>query len=253
MRGFRSLTGAIVAGIAMTVASSAIGAPRLVIPETDYNFGVAPQNAKVSHVFWLYSKGDDTLQILKVIPGCGCTQAPLEKTTLAPGDSTRLEVIFDTKHYTGKITKRPRVESNEGPPEKYVQFNCEVMLRPDSTYPLIVKPYKLDISQFGQQVRDRMKFTITNASAEPLEIKLISAPEIITVDCPTTVGAGATVQGSIILAEKALKTEFEKSITFEVNDAAHNRITIPVKRALRLPGDTTTNVNVSATGNAGGH
>ena len=253
MRGFRLTSAIIVAGIGMTIASSAVGAPRLVIPETEYNFGAVPQNAKVSHVFWLYSKGDDTLQILKVIPGCGCTQAPLEKTTLAPGDSTRLEVIFDTKHYTGKISKRPRVESNEGPPEKYVQFNCEVMIRADSTYPLIVKPYKLDISQFGQQVRDRMKFTVTNASAEPLDITLVSAPDILTVDCPKTVGAGATVQGSIVLAERALKTEFEKSITIEVNNAAHSRFTIPVKRALRLPGDTTANVNVSASGKVGGH
>ena len=44
-------------------------APRLTIPESAFNFGYVPQNSKISHVFWLYSTGDDSLKILKVVPG----------------------------------------------------------------------------------------------------------------------------------------------------------------------------------------
>ncbi len=236
---------AIVAGV-LAAVSGALAAPRLVIPETNFNFGYVPQNAKVSHVFWLQSRGEDTLQILKVIPGCGCTQAPLERTTLAPNDSTRLEVIFDTKHYTGNVSKRPRVESNEGPPEKYVEFSCNVMARPDSTYPVIIKPYKLDISQFGEKVRDKMKFTIANVSDKPLTPKLVSSPDIFEVELPHTIAAGATGEGSVTLSSKALKTEFEKSVTIQLDDEATSRFTIPVKRALRLPGDTTATAPLSA-------
>lgn len=53
----------------LLVVGSAIAAPRLLIKETAFDFGYAPQNSKVSHVFWLYSTGDDTLKILKVKPG----------------------------------------------------------------------------------------------------------------------------------------------------------------------------------------
>lgn len=228
------------------MACAASAAPRLVIPETNFNFGYVPQNAKVTHVFWLLSKGEDTLQILKVIPGCGCTQAPLERTTLSPNDSTRLEVIFDTKHYTGNVTKRPRIESSEGPPEKYVEFNCNVMARPDSTYPVIIKPNKLDISQFGEKIRDRMKFTIVNVSDKPLTATLVSQPDIFKVDLPGTIAPGASGEGTVTLAGTALRTEFEKSVTIELNDEAKSRFTLPVKRALRLPGDTTVNASVSA-------
>jgi len=44
-------------------------APRLTIPESVFNFGYCPQNSAVSHDFWLYSTGDDSLKILKVVPG----------------------------------------------------------------------------------------------------------------------------------------------------------------------------------------
>lgn len=44
-------------------------APRLTMPESVFNFGYVPQNSKISHDFWLHSTGDDSLKILKVVPG----------------------------------------------------------------------------------------------------------------------------------------------------------------------------------------
>jgi len=49
--------------------ASASAAPRLTLPESTFNFGFVPQNAKISHGFWLQSTGDDTLKIIKVVPG----------------------------------------------------------------------------------------------------------------------------------------------------------------------------------------
>ncbi len=49
--------------------AAAYGAPRLTMPETVFDFGFAPQNATISHKFWLISSGEDTLKILKVVPG----------------------------------------------------------------------------------------------------------------------------------------------------------------------------------------
>ena len=51
------------------VVGNAQAAPQLLIKEKIFNFGYVPQNSKISHVFWLYSTGDDTLKILKVKPG----------------------------------------------------------------------------------------------------------------------------------------------------------------------------------------
>jgi hypothetical protein len=51
------------------IAGSLMAAPRLTIPNETFNFGFVPQNSKISHDFWLESTGDDTLKILKVVPG----------------------------------------------------------------------------------------------------------------------------------------------------------------------------------------
>jgi hypothetical protein len=51
------------------VPDAVASAPRLSIPETEFDFGFAPQSGKISHDFWLYSKGTDTLKILQVNPG----------------------------------------------------------------------------------------------------------------------------------------------------------------------------------------
>lgn len=121
-----------------------------------------------------------------------------------------------------------------------MQIDCEVMRRPDSTYPIIVKPYKLDISQFGEKTRDQMKFTITNVSDSTYDLSTVAWPkQLLTVTLPKSVAAGQSAEGIIKLSPGALKKEFEKSITIQLSDTKKSRFTIPVKRALRLPGDTT--------------
>ena len=58
------------AALAMLLMAGATqAAPRLTIPEVAFDFGYVPQHSTISHKFWLISSGDDTLQILKVVPG----------------------------------------------------------------------------------------------------------------------------------------------------------------------------------------
>jgi len=47
----------------------ALAEPQLSIPEPSFDFGYAPQNSTISHVFWLHSTGTDSLKIIKVSPG----------------------------------------------------------------------------------------------------------------------------------------------------------------------------------------
>ena len=65
----KTLYAFLVAGTAAFLAPTLTGAPLLQIPEKEFDFGYVPQNSKVTHVFWLYNKGDDTLKIEKVVPG----------------------------------------------------------------------------------------------------------------------------------------------------------------------------------------
>lgn len=54
---------------ATLLAGMALAAPRLTIPEGEFDFGFVPQNSEVAHVFWLHSTGEDSLRIVQVTPG----------------------------------------------------------------------------------------------------------------------------------------------------------------------------------------
>jgi hypothetical protein len=158
----------------------------------------------------------------------------LDKSELAVGDSTALEIIFSTKAYAQRVTKRPRIVTNEGQPDKSVAVIADVLQRPDSTYPVIIRPYKLDISQFGEKVRDRMKFTISNVSDKEVQINLIAGlPKHAEISLPKKIGAGQSGSGEVRLLPAALEQSFEKSFTFEVKADSSVRFTVPIKRSVK--------------------
>lgn len=55
--------------LVLLASGQVFGGPNLTIPEPDFDFGFVPQQAKISHDFWLYSTGDSALVIEKVVPG----------------------------------------------------------------------------------------------------------------------------------------------------------------------------------------
>jgi len=220
-------------------------APELTMPETVFDFGICPQNSSVNHRFWLYSTGDDTLKILKVIPGCGCTRAPLGKDVLPAGDSTQIEIIFHTKHYKGRLTKRPRLKTNVGPNVKYIRFISEVTARPDSTYPIRIEPYMLDIDQYSEDTVDRMEIEIHNVSDVELHPTLVWAPsDLITVELPASIEAHSSGTGTVIINEDVLMEPFESSFTIKVDDETGTRFTVPVRRTVKIPGSGPNNSSV---------
>jgi hypothetical protein len=161
----------------------------------------------------------------------------LQKDALAVGDSTQLEIIFSTGLYANRVTKTPRITTNEGPPDKMVKITCDVIAKPDSTYPIVIKPYKVDLSQFGDKERTEVKFTIQNVSDKSVVPTLVSsADDFVTVKLPKSIAAGKTVEAVIKIKKEAEAKPFNKSITLQLNDEKSSRFTIPITRTLRGTG-----------------
>ena len=158
----------------------------------------------------------------------------MTKEILAVGDSTELEIIFSTKTAQNKVSKRPTIQTNEGPPDKKVQIDATVVTRPDSTYPLIINPYKLDLSQGTEKIIDKIEFTVKNVSDAKLDLQLVShAYDFFEVELPKSIGAGESAKGKLKLLSVSLGKSFEKSFTIEVSDTNKSRFTVPVKRTLK--------------------
>jgi len=226
MRKRVTIGAVLVLGLAMMTAT--VAAAPIAVIDTTFDFGYVPQNAKISHLFTIKSIGEDTLKIVKVIPGCGCTQMPLEKSELGPGEDTRVEVIFNTGQYKGRVTKHPRILTNEGQAQHTIKFLSTVVQRPDSTYPLIMQPSILDFS--GHKPGEAMVVKITNVSDKAIGMKLIDFPDgVLGVTVPETVPAGGSVEAMVRLIDPKSPTGFQKSFTVQLDDVQANRFTVPVK------------------------
>jgi len=150
-----------------------------------------------------------------------------------------LEIIFSSRTSRGRQAKHPSITTNEGATERNVGIKCDIITNPDSTYPIIINPYKFDISQFGEKERKKLEFEIANISSQDLSVKLVDMPpEMFVVKMPKDVKAGKSAKGQIELMTEYVSIEFEKSITIQLSDSSSSRFTIPVKRTIRIPGAT---------------
>ena len=218
----------------LLLSISAFAAPGIELSESSFNFGKAPQKAEVSHTFWIKSTGTDTLVIEKVIPGCGCTKAPLKDSVLAPGDSTSLEIIFETKSFRGFVAKKPYLETNISEEKIYLRIDAELFPKPESILPVGFEPFKLDVSQFTEKPRSKAKFHLVNKSDKDYEIKMIDIKDkVFDIKMPKKIKAGETIEGILTVHDDKLDTQFQSSFTIQLNDDFQTRISLPIRRILR--------------------
>ncbi|MFH2048853.1 MAG: DUF1573 domain-containing protein [bacterium] len=219
----------------MIMSTFAQAGPKIFLPETEFNWGKICQNRTVNHTFWIKSVGDDTLIITKVVPGCGCTKAPLQDSVLAPGDSTRLDIFFSTKSYRGYVTKKPYLLTNIGEEITYLKIYSLLVAEPENDLPLYLNPQYIDVSQYTEKPRRKASFLIENRGDIDYKLTLIDwERDFFDVDLPSLVKAGETVEGSIMVHEDKVPYDFNLSLTFAINDIDETRYTLPIERKVRV-------------------
>lgn len=92
---------------------SSSGKGLLVFPKNEFSFGELKEGAVVGHRFKCINEGSGPVVILDVKKGCGCTDVKFSSEPLLPGDSSTVELIFDTKGWSGMQVKRVVVVAND--------------------------------------------------------------------------------------------------------------------------------------------
>lgn len=87
--------------------------PHINFDSLHFDFGKIPGDAKVVHRFKVTNTGKATLNITRLNPSCGCTSTVLGKWSLAPEESTEVEVTFNPAGFGGLSRKSVQVVSDD--------------------------------------------------------------------------------------------------------------------------------------------
>ena len=88
-------------------------APQISIDQTLHDFREITSGDIVSTSFVISNKGGDVLNIRKAVGNCNCTVSKPEMSDIQPGDSTKLNVTFDSAGRRGTQHKTITVYSND--------------------------------------------------------------------------------------------------------------------------------------------
>lgn len=89
----------------------------LTAKENIIDLGIITKNKKVEVSYTVTNTNDHSIEIVPPRSPCDCSVADLEKSTLLPGESTIVKVVFDPTNYDGKVVKSVYLKSKNSEEE----------------------------------------------------------------------------------------------------------------------------------------
>jgi hypothetical protein len=123
--------------------SEPVGKPAISLQKAEpqekntWNFGPVESGKTMEHDFTIKNEGALPLQIKDVSTSCGCTVSQVKRNMLQPGESTSLNVKFNSKGYHGPVRQFVYVDTN-APGEPVIRFVIKADVfggQPDATAP----------------------------------------------------------------------------------------------------------------------
>ncbi|HSR17465.1 MAG TPA: DUF1573 domain-containing protein [Ignavibacteriaceae bacterium] len=202
--------------------------PKISLQQIEYDFGTVEQGTIVKHSFIITNNGGDVLIIKDVSASCGCTAANPDKRELNPGESTNINVEFNTNGRSGKQRKAVYIETND-PDNKKLELKI---------YGTIVKKMKESIGSnqpkiyFNESEHDfgtikegkvvDYLFKFSNKGDAPLKIKNVKT----SCGCTAALVSSKTIEPGnegtlkVELNTKDRSGKMSRSITISSNDPA---------------------------------
>lgn len=133
------------------IAQSEQPARHVVREELPFDFGFMPNQAEVTHTFWLTNHSNDSIRVASIRPGCGCLSAPLPEQPVAPQDSVALPITFHSGRFRDYIEKTTRVTTRnlDSTSAKVTLLTITGFVAPDSVLarlvPLSFEPLRMQL------------------------------------------------------------------------------------------------------------
>jgi hypothetical protein len=101
-------------------------APVMTFSEIKHDFGKITQGEKVSYSYVFTNTGGSDLVISTAHGSCGCTVPSFPKEPVKPGQSSKIDVVFDSSDKSGLVEKTVTVVTNCNPSTKVISFTATI-------------------------------------------------------------------------------------------------------------------------------
>lgn len=146
-------------------------APVISFDKVHHDFGRITPDRKVAAKYRVSNTGNAQLNITQVRPSCGCTYTMLGKWSLAPGEGTEIEAMFDPKGLKGGVRKSIEVVCNDPKtPTLSLTLEAEVV---QEIMPSVESVY---FHQAHKSATARSQIRYASGNGEPVQIVDVKAP-----------------------------------------------------------------------------
>jgi hypothetical protein len=108
-----SVSATIVEDFSHLTEAELANAPHSEFENTDFDFGTIQQKEKVNHKYKFTNTGKSDLIIRKIKASCGCTATNPEKDVIKPGETSFIDVTFNSSGKRGKQRKTITIITND--------------------------------------------------------------------------------------------------------------------------------------------
>jgi len=100
--------------------------PEMVFNEEKHDFGKMTQGEKVSYSFVFKNMGGSELVISSAQGSCGCTVPSYPKKAIKPGETSTIDVVFNSEGKSGLVQKTVTLVTNCNPSTKVLTITSTV-------------------------------------------------------------------------------------------------------------------------------
>lgn len=114
---------------ATTAPAKSLSGPVMTFEKSEIDYGKIAQGADPLRKFKFKNTGTEPLVIKNARGSCGCTVPNYKKEPVMPGETSEIEVRYDTQR-VGEFTKTITIESNEGDQPRILTIRGTVNEKP---------------------------------------------------------------------------------------------------------------------------
>lgn len=211
----------------IVVACSLEAQPQLELQDT-VNWGkivpevVLGEPSQVTSDVKLKNSGTAMLHIRKVETSCGCTSAPLDKDSLAPGEETMMRITLNLPHANGPLAKTVTVLSDDPKAPSQVLHLLADVQRP---FQLSSSFIPFNKGKVGDAIEGVVTFTSNGKVPVTVTCKSTSSGLVILTPMPLVIQPGTSADLKVTFTSKTpgafsaqvyVKTDMKGYETFDL-------------------------------------